>query len=77
MISTAELPQISDELVHGMTKRLPQAELYELGAVFISIGCFLTASAIPDLWPQLKETANLSHQLLNQKENKDAQSAIT
>lgn len=77
MISTSELPQISNEMVHALTQRLPRAELYELGAVFISIGCFLTASAIPDLWPQLKDTANLSHQLLNQKENKDAQSALT
>ena len=63
----ADLSTISDEMVHELTKRLPSAELHELGAVFISIGCFLAANAIPDLWPQVKPAAILSHQLLNQK----------
>jgi hypothetical protein len=66
IVSKDELASISDETVHNLTKRLPKAELYELGALLISMGCFLTASAIPDLWPRIRDTANLSHELLNQ-----------
>jgi hypothetical protein len=66
-MKTLDLSLISDEMVHALTEKIPTAELHELGAIFISIGCYLTATAIPDLWPQLKPAAVLAHQLLNQK----------
>lgn len=69
-ISKDDLAKISDDVVVDLTHRLPKAELYELGSLLISIGCFITASAIPELWPRLKPTAELSHELLFQKEIK-------
>jgi len=77
MIPNAEeLSNISDEAVRILSAKLPDAELYELGAMFLSIGCYLTANAIPDLWPQLKNTALLSQQLLNQEEAKQKSNII-
>lgn len=70
ILSPDKLAEVSDKVVHNLTQELPTAELHELGALLISIGCFLTASAIPDLWPRLKDTANLSHELLNQEKMK-------
>jgi len=46
-------------------------ELYELGALFLSVGSYLTASAVPDLWPQIKSVASLAHQLLDQEKMKE------
>ncbi len=64
MIDHSKLSELSDEIVHEVRKHVPDAELYELGALLISIGTFLTASAIPDLWPRLRGTASLAHELL-------------
>ena len=61
-----------DETIKFLHSKIPSAELYELGAIFLSVGAFLVASAIPDLKAQLIPTANLAHQLLNQKENAEA-----
>lgn len=68
---------ISDEVVRLLVAKLPDAELYELGAMMLSIGCFLTANALPDMWPQLRNTAVLSHQLLHQEEAKQKSNIIT
>ena len=64
MIDNSKLSSLSDDIVHEVRKLVPDAEIYELGALLISIGSFLTASAIPDLWPRLKGTAALAHELL-------------
>lgn len=71
MIDNSNLPRLSDDIVHEVKKFVPDAELYELGALLISIGCFLTASAIPDLWPRLKGTAVLAHELLLNTQTKE------
>lgn len=71
MIDNSNLPRLSDDIVHEVKKFVPDAELYELGALLISIGCFLTASAIPDLWPRLRGTAELAHELLLNTQTKE------
>jgi hypothetical protein len=71
MIDNSNLPRLSDDIVHEAKKFVPDAELYELGALLISIGCFLTASAIPDLWPRLRGTAELAHELLLNTQTKE------
>ena len=69
-MTSEELAVISDDIVHYMSNKHPM-ELYETGALLLSIGAFLTANAIPDLWPQLKPTAALAHQLLDQEKMKE------
>ena len=64
MIDQSKLPDVADELTHLIIKRFPNAELYEQGALLMSVGAYLTASAIPSLWPQLRSTASLAHELL-------------
>lgn len=71
MIDNSNLPRLSDDIVHEVKKLVPDAELYELGALLVSIGCFLTASAIPDLWPRLRGTAELAHELLLNTQTKE------
>ena len=60
-----------DEVIRLLRSRIPEAELYELGALLMSAGSFLVASAIPEMKPQLVPYAELAHQLLTQK--KDAE----
>ena len=64
MFQESDLPHMADDLVHYARERFPSLELHELGAILMSAGIFLTANAIPDLWPRLRGTAELSHQLL-------------
>lgn len=59
----------ADKIVRHAKTLFPDAELYELGALFMSIGVFLTSNALPDMWKDLKPTALLAHQLLNQKDH--------
>jgi hypothetical protein len=72
MLDIENHKQDIDDAIRFLKKQIPNAELYELGALLISAGCFLVASAIPELKPQLVPPANLAHQLLNQ-EHKDAE----
>jgi len=65
-----ELAVISDEVVKMLDSKLPNAELYEMGAILISMGTFMVANAIPDLWAHVKPAAILAHQLMNQEEAK-------
>lgn len=60
---------VADKISRLIRDEFPDAELYELGAFLTSSGIYLVANAMPDMWPRLKETAILVHQLLNQKEN--------
>lgn len=79
MIDIDSHKQHIDDAIRHLKNKIPNAELYELGALLISAGCFLVASAIPELKPQLIIPANLAHQLLNQEpteKTKDAE-AIT
>jgi hypothetical protein len=69
-VTSEELATISDDIVKYVSNKHPM-ELYETGALLLSIGAFLTANAIPDLWPQLKPTASLAHQLLDQEKMKE------
>ena len=59
----------ADKIVRHAKTLFPDAELYELGALFMSIGVFLTSNAVPEMWKDLKPTALLAHQLLNQKDH--------
>lgn len=70
MMKETELSDVADDLVHYIHAKYPHMELYELGALLISSGCFLTASAIPDLWPRLKAPASLAHELLLNEQTK-------
>ncbi len=58
-----------DWCIRTLHKKIPNAQLHEIGAVLISTGCFLVSAAIPDLKPVLISTANIAHQLLNQETN--------
>lgn len=71
MIDQSKLPEVADELTHLIVKRFPDAELYEQGALLMSIGAYLTASCIPGLWPQLRGTASLAHELLLNTQTKE------
>lgn len=71
MISTEQLPDVADDLVRYVHEKHPHMELFEIGALLLSSGCFLTASAIPDLWPRLRNTAALSHELLLNEQTKE------
>ena len=71
MIPESKLEEVSEQIVKLLHTSLPDAELYERGAFLTSTGIFLIANAIPDLWPQLKPTATLAHELLNQHLNKE------
>lgn len=64
MFQESDLPQMADDIVHYAREKFPTLELHELGAILMSAGIFLTANAIPDLWPRLRGVAELSHQLL-------------
>lgn len=64
MLRESDLPDIADDIVRYTLGKFPNLELHELGALLMSAGIFLTANAIPDLWPRLRATAELSHQLL-------------
>ncbi len=70
-LTPAELADASEKITRFLRREYPSLELHELGALFVSSGCYLTASAIPDLWPQLKPAAMLAHQLLNQTTQKN------
>lgn len=69
MKTSKELADMSQDIVEYAVSKYPM-ELYELGALFVSIGTFQIASAVPELWPQLKSAAITAHQLLNQEVNK-------
>ena len=69
-MTTDELAAASEAVVTYMTEKYPM-EMYERGALLMSVGAFLVASAIPDLWPDLKHTAILAHQLLDQAKMSD------
>lgn len=71
MVNTNNLSQTSDELVRAAKRMAPEMELHELGGWFLSIGCFLSSNAIPDLWPQLRSAALISQDLLNQEKTGD------
>ena len=75
MKTSEELADISKDIVEYVVSK-HQMELYELGALFVSIGTFQIASSIPDLWPQLKSAAITAHQLLNQEVNKKKAEAL-
>lgn len=60
----AQLEDRADKLVRYAKELCPEMQLHELGAFLTSSGVFLIASSIPDLWPRLRGTAELSHQLL-------------
>lgn len=60
----AQLEEAADKLVRYAKELCPELQLHELGALLTSSGVFLIASSIPDLWPRLRSTAELSHQLL-------------
>ncbi len=66
-----EHKQDIDDTIRFLKQRIPSAQLYELGAVLMSSGAFLIASAIPELKTQLIPVANLAHQLLTQEEHHD------
>lgn len=61
-----------DEVIKLLHHKIPNAELYELGALLMSAGSYLVASAIPELKPQLVPFANLAHQLLTQEQHAEA-----
>lgn len=65
-MTSEELAAASESVINFMTEKHPM-EMYERGALLMSIGSFLVASAIPELWPDLKHTAILAHQLLDQE----------
>lgn len=69
MLNIDEHKQDVDDVLRLLKKRIPEAELYELGALLITTGCFLVSSAIPDLKIQLVPIAELAHQLLNQEKD--------
>ena len=69
-MTSEELATTSEALIIYMTEKYPM-EMYERGALLMSIGSFLVASAIPELWPDLKNTAILAHQLLDQAKMQD------
>lgn len=71
MISTEQLPDIADDLVRYVHEKYPHMELFEIGALLLSSGCFLTSSAIPELWPRLRAAASLSHELLLNEQTKE------
>ena len=64
MFQESDLPRIADDITRYAKDKFPTLELHELGAILMSSGIFLTSNAIPDLWPRLRATAELSHQLL-------------
>lgn len=64
----SQLEDAAEKVVQYARDLLPNKELYEVGAFLTSSGIFLIASSIPDLWPRLRGTAELSHQLLLNKE---------
>lgn len=64
MFQESDLPAIADDIARYAKDKFPSLELHELGAILMSAGIFLTSNAIPDLWPRLRGTAELSHQLL-------------
>lgn len=67
------LEEKADKLVRYAKELCPEMQLHELGAFLTSSGVFLIASSIPDLWPRLRGTAELSHQLLLNKEQNNGQ----
>ena len=69
-MTSEELAAASEAVITYMTEKHPM-EMYERGALLMSIGSFLVASAIPELWPDLKHTAILAHQLLDQAKMSD------
>lgn len=69
-IDFSNIEQISEDIIRDTKAKLPNAELYELGGILLSLGSFLVASAIPEMWPQLRNTALLSQELLNQEKMK-------
>lgn len=73
MLSDKQIQDAAERIVKSLHDELPSAELYELGAILLSSGCFLVANAIPDLWPRLRGTAELAHQLLLNKEHGKAE----
>lgn len=73
MLSDEQIKNASEKIVKTLRDELPDAQLYEMGAILISSGCFITANAIPDLWPRLRGTAELAHQLLLNKQHGKAQ----
>jgi hypothetical protein len=64
MLRDDEVEEAAEKIVRFAHQTFPSAELHELGAILISSGCFIVANAIPDLWPRLRGTAELAHQLL-------------
>lgn len=71
MIPTEDIPTAADNLVRHVHSTYPHMELFEIGALLLSAGCFLTASSIPELWPRLRGTAELSHELLLNEKTKE------
>lgn len=72
----AQLEEAADKLVRYAKELCPEMQLHELGAFLTSSGVFLIASSIPDLWPRLRGTAELSHQLLLNKEQNNGQAKL-
>jgi len=66
-----DIQKAADEAIRTLKAQLPNADLYELGAIFLSCGAFLIVSALPDLKDSLKESALIAHQLLNQDGQND------
>jgi hypothetical protein len=65
------IPDDLPDKVFRYTKSQHQfEEPYQLGAFLVSIGAFLIASSIPDLWKILSPSVDLSNQLLRQEELK-------
>lgn len=66
-----------DETIRYLRKKIPDAELYELGAILMSAGAYLVSAAIPDMKEQLIPFANIAHQLLTQEEDAQANRTST
>lgn len=66
-----------DECIRLLRTRIPDAELYELGALMITSGAFLVVSAIPGLKDKFHDAVELSHQLLNQPNDAEANASST
>lgn len=62
--------QISEKVLSLLRKEVPNAKGYELGALLISIGCWLIFIEVPTLKEELKPMMLLSRQLMEQEEIK-------
>jgi hypothetical protein len=64
MINQELIPDIADDIVNEVRSRLPESELWEVGALLTSVGTYLLMSTTQEHRDQLNNVHKLTTQML-------------